>query len=128
MTYNRKQFLEDHQKLTELMHETTKKKNADYSGGSDDPFFNFRAVERIGIADAGTAIMVRISDKIARITSALKGKELQVKDEMVEDTCIDLVNYAIILGLWFKANKAEQEAIRIVLKDKVVTSTVKPAK
>ena len=47
-----------------------------------------------------------MSDKWARIKSALHEKcELEVKDELIEDTLLDLANYCILLLCWRKANK-----------------------
>ncbi len=83
------------------MFETTKTKNNDY-GGADDPFKNFREFGELGI-------LVRMSDKFARIKTALAEKrELQVKDEVIEDTIIDLAVYAVILVSW-RRMKAEYE-------------------
>jgi hypothetical protein len=97
-----KEFLVEHKAICEKMHETTQKKNSDYCGTSGDPFKNFKLVSELGITDAETAIAVRMSDKMARIASFLQKGSLLVADETVEDTCIDLANYAIILALWFK--------------------------
>lgn len=89
------------------MHETTVKKNKDYCGQSGDPFHNFKLVDTLGITDPGTAILVRMSDKMARISSLLKNKA-QVQDETILDTCIDLANYAVILAIWIEQAQEEQ--------------------
>ena len=60
-----------------------KRKNNDYG---DDGILKF------GIK--GTVI--RMNDKIDRLSNLVfKGKEAEVKDEKIEDTLLDLVNYAI---------------------------------
>lgn len=41
-------------------------------------------------------IVIRLVDKVARIFNIMKHKELQVKDETVTDTLIDMVNYSIM--------------------------------
>ena len=46
-------------------------KNHDYAG-EQDPFKNFYNVERMGIVDAKTAILVRLCDKFTRITNFIK--------------------------------------------------------
>ena len=88
--WSRERYLEEFQALTAKMLEITTKKNNDY-GGSTDPFKNFRTFEELGI-------LVRMSDKFARLQTALVEKRgFQVSDESVEDTCLDLANYALLL-------------------------------
>ena len=69
-------------------------KNKDY-GGDIDALNNFRLSEHVGIPMT-QAILVRMSDKLARIGTLLQ-KEAQVKDESIEDTLKDLANYSVIL-------------------------------
>lgn len=71
-------------------------KNADYCGGSSDPFANFRISEVLGIHPA-LGIMMRMTDKMQRIKSFVANGTLAVKSESFEDACDDLVNYAILL-------------------------------
>ena len=72
-------------------------KNIDYAQ-IQEPFSNFEMVEALKICDAQTGILVRISDKIARITNLLKRNgERAIDEEKVEDTMLDLINYSIIL-------------------------------
>ena len=72
-------------------------KNTDYAQ-LDEPFSNFEMVEAIKICNTSTGILVRISDKIARIANLLeRNTEAAVKDEKVEDTMLDLINYSVIL-------------------------------
>ena len=72
-------------------------KNIDYAQ-QKEPFSNFEMVKSLKICDTPTGILVRISDKIARIANLLKRKgEKAVKDEKLEDTMLDLINYSIIL-------------------------------
>ena len=72
-------------------------KNADY-GKEQDPWANFKfaAIANIGVEDA---IMVRILDKMARISNLLH-KEAVVKDEKIQDTIEDAINYLAILLAW----------------------------
>ena len=72
-------------------------KNIDYAQ-IQEPFSNFEMVEALKICDAQTGILVRISDKIARISNLLKRNgERAIDEEKVEDTMLDLINYSIIL-------------------------------
>lgn len=72
-----------------------KKKNKDYAG-EGDAFKNFRLVEFMGVASVSRGVMVRLCDKFARIANLLE-KEGAVKDESIEDTIHDAINYLIIL-------------------------------
>jgi len=71
-------------------------KNADYTGGSSDPFANFRMTEAIGIP-AELGILIRIMDKIQRVRSFVENGELQVKSESVDDALEDIINYTILI-------------------------------
>ena len=72
-------------------------KNIDYAQ-TQEPFSNFEMVESLKICDTPTGILVRISDKIARIANLLKRNgKMAIKDEKLEDTMLDLINYSIIL-------------------------------
>jgi len=70
--------------------EISKKKNADYTGGDDNPFSSF---------------LTRMMDKMKRISSFVEKGELQVKDESVTDTLRDLANYSCLLAGYIKSQK-----------------------
>lgn len=82
--------------------ETSRKKNADYTGGSDDPFSNFTAIEVLGIKPE-VGFLTRMFDKMKRISSFVEQGELQVKDESVLDTLSDLSNYCALLAGYIKS-------------------------
>lgn len=85
--------------MTELHNECVeicKKKNGDYATDAD-PFKNFRASEVFGI-DSNDAIIVRMSDKLMRVSNVIRNGEAKVQDESVLDTLMDLSNYALILA------------------------------
>lgn len=106
----RQEYLEFHKKCCDEMVEITKRKNADYSGASetDDPFANFRVVEHIGICNAETGFLTRMSDKLSRIATFVKKGELQVKDEQVDDTLKDLANYCILMLGYVRAKESDR--------------------
>ena len=103
----RSEYMKFHEDKCKQMIEVTKRKNADYSGASekDDPFANFRIVEMVGICSVETGFLTRISDKLARIATFAKKKQLLVKDESVEDTLIDMANYCILMAGYLKEQK-----------------------
>lgn len=90
----------------EKMQEIHEKKNADYADTSD-PFLNFRGCEDMGICTVEAGILVRMTDKMQRIANLLK-RENKVSDENVEDTLIDLSNYAVILNCYLKVKNDQR--------------------
>lgn len=104
---NKTEFLAFHKEMCDKMHNTTKAKNADYTGNSDSPFANFNLCESIGITTTERGMLVRMSDKISRVLSFLKQGVLQVKDETVEDSLIDMANYCIIMAAYIKSKRNE---------------------
>lgn len=93
-------LLKDMRKTFEDCMKTAIAKNSDYGGSNDDPYANFRNSTIAGVP-VEKGIMVRMMDKISRI-STLMEKEAQVKDEAIEDTLMDLINYAAILKSYLK--------------------------
>lgn len=81
-------LLNVHEELTAGGREIMKRKNHDYAS-VQDPFRNFRMFGSFGV-------LVRMSDKIARLRSFEENGEFKVADESVRDTIIDLINYGII--------------------------------
>lgn len=76
----------------ELCHDAEKlmaDKNADYAIDTD-PFRNFRIFGELGI-------LVRMSDKLARLRTFSERGTLAVADESVRDTILDLINYSVLL-------------------------------
>lgn len=69
------------------------KKNHDYGNSFD------QSLDKFGIV----AAVVRMEDKMNRISSLIQ-KEAKVNDESIEDTLLDLANYAIMTVKW-KRNK-----------------------
>lgn len=105
---SRKQaYMELHKALCDRMIEITRAKNSDYTGLSDDPFANFRRVENNGVAPVEIGFLVRMEDKMARITSLLQKGTQEVKDESVDDTLLDLANYCLLL-IGYRKDKMKQ--------------------
>lgn len=84
------------------MDEIHTKKNADYGN-------NFhKRYEKYGFLTA----LLRLTDKMERLENIYEKGEIQVKDESVEDTLIDLANYAVmtVVELRNEKNKVEFES------------------
>ena len=88
-------YLKFHEECCAKMIEITKKKNSDYSHGTD-AFRNFRRRGAYGF-------LVRMDDKMARLESFIEKGSYEVQEESFLDTCIDLANYAILLAGYMKA-------------------------
>ena len=80
----------------------TKRKNADYAG-TKDSFQNFKLIETLtaGRISAEDGIIVRLTDKLQRVTNLLAAKA-QVKDETITDTLRDISVYAKILKIYIE--------------------------
>lgn len=69
---------------------TVNKKNQRYAGKAD-PFKNFRLGGEIGI-------VIRMMDKVSRLhTLCDPHNTIDEDDESIEDTCVDLANYSMLL-------------------------------
>lgn len=100
-------YMAFHSWCTERMKDITRRKNADYTGDSTDPFANFAVVSKVGVCTTEQGFLVRMCDKLMRISAlSAEGKEAQVKDEAVEDTLLDLANYSILLAGYLRSRRA----------------------
>ncbi len=80
------------------------RKNNDYAGEkTTDPFKNIRGSELVGVSP-DRAILVRVMDKISRVSNLLS-QDNAVKDESIDDTIKDIINYMGILRSYIKNNK-----------------------
>lgn len=93
------QFIHRLEQLYKNNVDISRAKNADYAG-EEDPFKNFKGSEMYGIS-AEQAILVRMGDKVMRISNLLK-RDAKVSDESILDTCSDLANYAMILRMYIE--------------------------
>jgi len=78
--------IDKHLEICKKLNDLYAKKNADYG----DSFAKLR--QEYG----SLAILIRLEDKLGRLKRLMMGNEQNVKDESVEDTLIDLANYAIM--------------------------------
>ena len=88
---NVKRFNELAQRMCKLY----ENKNADYGNSFDI------SLDKYGLI----AALTRMSDKFNRMESLILKDDQKVKDEKLEDTMIDLANYAMMTVLWMKNNK-----------------------
>lgn len=93
------------------MQQITKAKNSDYTGVNSDPFSNFTVVEQLGICSTEQGFLTRMTDKLKRITSFVQKGFLDVKDESVDDTLLDLANYCLLFTGYLKAKRNDPNTI-----------------
>lgn len=99
---NQKQYLEEFEKITDLMLAITTMKNQDYSWkDAVDAFTNFKVVEEFWISTEHW-FLTRMLDKIKRVSN-LVDQEAAVADEKITDTLLDLANYSILFLLYLKS-------------------------
>ena len=103
------ELIEFHKNACDKMHETLKRKNADYTGMSTDPFANFTTAEDLGICSTEQGFLVRLTDKFKRIITFVKKGVLLVADETVEDTLFDMANYCIIMAAFVRSKKNDNK-------------------
>jgi hypothetical protein len=108
---NQNEFIKFHKEFLDKMHTTVCAKNKDYAGNSPDEyaFANFKMSENLGVCSMEQGIIVRMSDKLSRLATFAKKKELAVKDETVWDTCADLANYSVILAAIIKEKSKQNK-------------------
>lgn len=80
------------------LRETYIKKNNDYGDSVHETYVKFGAL----------SFVVRLHDKLNRVCSLLSNKQ-EVLDESMEDTLLDLANYAILMTLELKMEKKKEE-------------------
>ena len=75
-----------HYKICQKLNQVYKAKNHDYGDSFGDTY------KKLGIISA----VIRLSDKMNRLMSLAVSHDAQVKDEKIEDTLLDMANYAIM--------------------------------
>ena len=92
--------IELHKQICNSLNKLYKDKNHDYGDSVHDTF------KKYGL----TSFLVRMEDKLNRART-LDKVESEVKDEKIEDTLLDLANYAIlaVIELKCKENRNKDE-------------------
>ena len=87
------------QEILDKMSEIHSKKNADYGDSFGDTY------NKYGFVSA----LVRLSDKLNRLNSLYRSGNIQVKDESIGDTLLDLANYAVMALERYSQDALSQE-------------------
>jgi hypothetical protein len=93
----REELFKLHDDICKEALELMKKKNNDYASGAD-PFMNFRRAEYLGFATAELGVLIRMTDKMSRISTFLNKGDLSITNESVYDAIIDMINYSVLLA------------------------------
>ena len=102
----RDDLLRNHELLCNTARELMKRKNADYAGRNGvEPFANFTRVEAMGICSTERGMLVRVTDKMSRLSSFVESGKLEVANESFEDTIVDVINYMVLLHSYVKDKK-----------------------
>lgn len=88
-------------KIFEEMYSTYVKKNADYGNSFE------KSIEKFGLV----ASAVRLSDKLERFSNLICN-DAQVKDESIEDTLLDMANYAAMTVLYLRKNREKMDNLK----------------
>lgn len=106
----RDELLKMHEIICEKGRSLMRKKNADYAGNEGkEPFANFTRVEAMGICSTEQGFLVRMTDKMSRLSSFVESGKLAVENESFEDTIIDIVNYAVLMYSYLHDKKNEEQ-------------------
>lgn len=90
-------YLKLHRMICDGAREISKCKGHDYSGDEDN-LANLKRTAALGICSPETGVLVRLGDKLSRLSSLLASdRKPLVNDETIMDTIIDGVNYLILL-------------------------------
>jgi hypothetical protein len=101
---SREELLNLHKNVTEKARQVMTAKNQDYAH-EGDVFRNFRYF-------GGLGILVRLSDKLARLRSFEENGTFAVADEKLEDTVIDAINYSLIYLAFKREGKPEKIQVK----------------
>jgi hypothetical protein len=106
----RDELLKFHEQITKEARDLMSLKNRDYAGNDGlEPFANFTRVESMGICKTEEGFLVRLTDKMSRLSSFVRSGKMNVKDESFRDTCVDVINYMVLLVAYMK-DKEENKA------------------
>lgn len=89
-------FMEEYERIVNETVKLCKRKNADYGSSVQDTYEKFGDV----------SYLVRITDKYNRICSLLENGKVEVRDESITDTIVDLANYCF---LWASSRNLQGE-------------------
>ena len=104
----RDELLAFHGELCKAARDLMSLKNRDYAGKDGvEPFANFTRVEAMGICKTEQGFLVRLTDKMSRLSSFIHAGKMNVQDESFMDTGVDVINYMVLMAAYLKDKDAE---------------------
>jgi len=106
---NREELFAHHSSLSARALEIMRAKNNDYAGSKgDNPFANFQRVEAMGVCSVEQGFLVRIVDKVSRLSTFAADGKLAVKNESYEDAILDILNYCVLMSAYVSDKQKRQ--------------------
>jgi len=100
---NRKELFEHHKALCGEALSLMEKKNHDYAGKEGDTqFANFTRSEEMGICSTEQGFLVRVCDKLSRLSTFTSAGTLKVENESYHDAVVDIINYMVLFSGYLK--------------------------
>lgn len=88
------QRLKEHENICNYLHDLYYRKNSDYGSSVTDTFNKYGLV----------SFLVRLEDKLNRARSLNQRGSAKVNDEKLEDTLMDMANYAMLAVIELRMN------------------------
>lgn len=85
-----------HKEIINNIHTMYKDKNEDYGDSFD------KSLDKFGLLSS----LIRLTDKMNRFEQLIDGKS-KVTSESIDDTLLDMANYAIMTVMWRRINDSE---------------------
>lgn len=105
---NRSELFAHHKETCDIALELMKKKNHDYAGNSGEtPFANFERCQAMGICATEAGFLVRITDKLSRLSTFAESGKLAVDNEGYNDAIVDIINYCILFSAYVKSKNLQ---------------------
>jgi len=122
----RDELLKHHEVLCKQARDLMDMKNRDYAGnGGKQPFANFTRVEAMGICSTEQGFMVRLTDKMSRLSSIIESGKTNVKDESFEDTMVDVINYIVLLSAYRQDKRIQAQYGEIAYTESLFNCTAR---
>ena len=103
---NRSELFKRHKEICAEALSIMEKKNHDYAGADGEtPFANFERAEAMGICTTEQSFLVRMTDKMSRLSTFVKTGELKVDNEGYKDAVSDLINYLILFNAYIESKE-----------------------
>ena len=118
-------FIKDSQSILDRCVQIMSAKSHDYAE-SKDAFINFKTAAQLAGISPEQTLLTLLGMKLSRLTQ-LVGKGKQPKNEALEDTMVDVINYTLLLRGMIKERTGQSEPIREVMKEPASIAPPSPA-